>query len=224
MRWIVETLRDGGVPVRAFVATGGLPHHNPLLIQIYADVLGEPITVHPCKHGPALGAAMLGALAAGAFASPGAAIRAMATREARHGRRVQTEPPPPRDLRCAVSRVSSTSVRFFSAAPGSAETHVAEPVAPTKRRVQLVASGDLRLAANQVCWPAQAAMEQALTAALERRGRRRRARARLCTQGQARLHRLVSARASRSSATSIPTRRSSSPRPSGSTRITCCRA
>ena len=48
-------------------------------IQIYADVLGEPITVHPSKHGPALGAALLGALAAGAFASPGAAIRAMAT-------------------------------------------------------------------------------------------------------------------------------------------------
>ena len=79
MRWIVETLRDGGVPVRAFVATGGLPHHNPLMIQVYADVLGEPITVHPSKHGPALGAALLGALAAGAFASPRAAIRAMAT-------------------------------------------------------------------------------------------------------------------------------------------------
>jgi L-ribulokinase len=78
VRWIVELLRDGGVSVRKFVATGGLPHHNPLVVQVYADVLGESITVHPSKQGPALGAAILGALAAGAFKSPGDAIRAMA--------------------------------------------------------------------------------------------------------------------------------------------------
>ena len=78
VRWIVDLLREGGVPVNRFVATGGLPHHNPLVVEVYADVLGAPITVHPSKHGPALGAAILGALAAGAFASPTAAIRAMA--------------------------------------------------------------------------------------------------------------------------------------------------
>jgi L-ribulokinase len=81
VRWIVELLRDGGVPVRKFVATGGLPHHNPLVVQVYADVLGESITVHPSKQGPALGAAILGALAAGAFKSSGDAIRAMAVRK-----------------------------------------------------------------------------------------------------------------------------------------------
>lgn len=78
VRWIVELLRDGGVPVRKLVATGGLPHHNSLVVQVYADVLGEPIVVHPSKQGPALGAAILGALAAGEFASPAVAIRAMA--------------------------------------------------------------------------------------------------------------------------------------------------
>lgn len=82
VRWIVDVLRDGGVPVRRFVATGGLPHHNPLLIQIYADVLGEKIIVHPSKQGPALGAAILGVLAAGksvtGFASASTAIHAMA--------------------------------------------------------------------------------------------------------------------------------------------------
>lgn len=82
VRWIVELLREHGVPVKKFVATGGLPHHNPLVVEVYADVLGAPVTVHPCKHGPALGAAILGALAAGAFASPSAAIRAMATAQA----------------------------------------------------------------------------------------------------------------------------------------------
>ncbi len=79
VRWIVELLREHGVPVKKFVATGGLPHHNPLVVAVYADVLGAPVTVHPSKHGPALGAAILGALAAGAFREPAAAIRAMAT-------------------------------------------------------------------------------------------------------------------------------------------------
>lgn len=79
LRWIVELMRDGGVEVKKFVATGGLPHHNPLVVQVYADVLGESILVHPSKQGPALGAAILGSLAAGVFPSPKAAIRAMAT-------------------------------------------------------------------------------------------------------------------------------------------------
>ena len=77
LRWIIELLREGGVPVNKFIATGGLPHHNPLVVQVYADVLGESIMVHPSKHGPALGAAILGALASGVFSSPAAAIRAM---------------------------------------------------------------------------------------------------------------------------------------------------
>ncbi len=79
LRWIVELLREGGVEVKKFVATGGLPHHNPLMVQVYSDVLGESILVHPSKQGPALGAAILGSLAAGIFSSPKAAIRAMAT-------------------------------------------------------------------------------------------------------------------------------------------------
>ena len=39
-----------------------------------------------------------------------------------------------------------------------------------KKQIQLIASGDLRLSANQVCWPAQSAMEKALGAALENEG------------------------------------------------------
>ncbi len=38
--------------------------------------------------------------------------------------------------------------------------------------IQLIASGDLRLSANQVCWPAQQAMEAALKRAIEDEGRR----------------------------------------------------
>lgn len=65
LRWIVEVLRDGGVPISRFIATGGLPHHNPALIQIYADVLTCPIEVHPSQHACAVGAAVLGMIAAG---------------------------------------------------------------------------------------------------------------------------------------------------------------
>ena len=39
-----------------------------------------------------------------------------------------------------------------------------------KKQVQLVASGDLRLSANQDCWPAQQEMEAALTKAVEAEG------------------------------------------------------
>ncbi|KAA5545937.1 ribulokinase [Roseiconus nitratireducens] len=66
LRWIVDVLRDGGVAVDRFVATGGLPHHNPAVVQVYADVLGETIEIHPSEQGPAVGAAVLGMVAAGA--------------------------------------------------------------------------------------------------------------------------------------------------------------
>lgn len=93
LRWIVELLRDGGVAIERFVATGGLPHHNPYLIQIYADVLGAPIEVHPSQHGCAVGAAVLGMLAAGpelsGFDSMQAAIASMAAVPAGQQRIVQ---------------------------------------------------------------------------------------------------------------------------------------
>lgn len=81
LRWIVELLREHGVPVKKFIATGGLPHSNPLFSEVYADVLGESILVHPSKQGPALGAAILGAIAAGkragGFSSVRSAVRTM---------------------------------------------------------------------------------------------------------------------------------------------------
>jgi hypothetical protein len=40
----------------------------------------------------------------------------------------------------------------------------------SRNKVLLVASGDLRLSANQVCWPAQSAMEKSLTMTLKEHG------------------------------------------------------
>jgi L-ribulokinase len=82
VRWIVETLRDSGVPVRRFVASGGMPQKNPLLMQIYADVLNEKIALAESDQSVALGAAILGCLAAGpevtGYAQVSQAIHAMA--------------------------------------------------------------------------------------------------------------------------------------------------
>jgi len=78
LRWIVETLREGGVTVDRVVATGGLPHGNPLFMEILAAVLGEQVEVHSATHGPALGAAILGALAAKRFTGADEAVSAMA--------------------------------------------------------------------------------------------------------------------------------------------------
>ncbi len=45
-----------------------------------------------------------------------------------------------------------------------------KPTKTKKKQVLLVANGDLRLAANQNCWPAQKAMEDALVAAVDEAG------------------------------------------------------
>jgi len=47
---------------------------------------------------------------------------------------------------------------------------VAKPAKLGKKQIQLVASGDLRLAANQQCWPEQAKMELALRQAIAAEG------------------------------------------------------
>lgn len=67
VRVIIEAFEGRGLPVREFVAAGGLPEKNKLLLQIYADVLGRPITLSGSGQAPALGAAMHAAVAAGLY-------------------------------------------------------------------------------------------------------------------------------------------------------------
>ena len=64
-RKIIETFVASGVTVDELVASGGLPDRNPLVMQVFADVTGRPIHVAASAQTTALGAAMLGALAAG---------------------------------------------------------------------------------------------------------------------------------------------------------------
>lgn len=63
-RVIIEAFTTKGVPIKSIVAGGGLTQ-NALLMQIYADVTGYPISVVGSELASALGAAMLGAVAAG---------------------------------------------------------------------------------------------------------------------------------------------------------------
>jgi L-ribulokinase len=76
-RVIVEGFEATGVPVRTLVAAGGLPAKNPLLMQIYADVLQRDIHLVHSAQAPALGSAMHAAVAAGAFPDIAAASVAM---------------------------------------------------------------------------------------------------------------------------------------------------
>ena len=75
-RIIVETFNDAGVPVREFIAAGGLIK-NPVLMQIYADVLRLPIHLIDSEQGPALGSAIHAAVAAGAYPDVASAAAAM---------------------------------------------------------------------------------------------------------------------------------------------------
>jgi len=63
---IIEEFERQKIPIRKLHATGGLAERSPLLLQIYADVTGRNIDVTLFPHLCALGAAILGAVGAGA--------------------------------------------------------------------------------------------------------------------------------------------------------------
>lgn len=65
LRRILEAYRSAGVAVEEIWACGGIPNKNPLLMQIYADVLDMPLHVGTCTQAPALGSAIYAAAAAG---------------------------------------------------------------------------------------------------------------------------------------------------------------
>ncbi len=75
-RRIIDAFADSGVPVREFIAAGGLLKNAPLM-QCYADVIGQPISVIDSDQGPALGSALHAAVAAGVHADIYAAAAAM---------------------------------------------------------------------------------------------------------------------------------------------------
>ncbi|HEX2131345.1 MAG TPA: ribulokinase [Actinophytocola sp.] len=75
-RTIIDAFTGAGVPVEELVVAGGLVR-NPLLLRIYADVTNLPLRTIGSAQGPALGAAMHAAVAAGAHPDIRAAAEAM---------------------------------------------------------------------------------------------------------------------------------------------------
>src|SRR6267378_301801 len=65
-RVILERMQEHGVPVQRVINGGGIPQRNPVLNQVYANVLGKPILV-PKGDVTSLGSAIFAFLAAGAF-------------------------------------------------------------------------------------------------------------------------------------------------------------
>jgi len=76
-RAIVERIREYGVPVKRIVCAGGIAEKNPLLMQIYADVLGMPMHLAGSSQACALGSAISAAVLAGAHKNFAAAQRKM---------------------------------------------------------------------------------------------------------------------------------------------------
>jgi L-ribulokinase len=67
-RVIVERLREYGVPIDRVVCCGGIAEKNDLFMQIYADVIGQPMLIAGSPQTPALGSALSAAVTAGASA------------------------------------------------------------------------------------------------------------------------------------------------------------
>jgi L-ribulokinase len=67
-RAIIERVREYGVAIDRVVCCGGIAEKNDLFMQIYADVIGQPMLVAGSPQTPALGAAVSAAVTAGAAA------------------------------------------------------------------------------------------------------------------------------------------------------------
>ena len=74
---IINRFEEYGVKVDQVVNCGGIAEKNPLVMQIYADVTGRPMKVSRSAQTCALGAAIAGAVVAGAYQDYPTAQKAM---------------------------------------------------------------------------------------------------------------------------------------------------
>jgi L-ribulokinase len=75
-RIILERMAEHGVPVERVINAGGIPQHNAVLNQVYANVLGKPVLV-PNGIPTSLGSGIFALVAAGVFPTIQAAQKAM---------------------------------------------------------------------------------------------------------------------------------------------------
>ncbi len=66
-RKIIQSFEENGIPVNEFYAAGGIAEKSPATMQLYADIIKKPIKISGSAQGPALGSAIFGAVAGGAY-------------------------------------------------------------------------------------------------------------------------------------------------------------
>ncbi len=76
-RAIIERMAEHGVKAKSVVTAGGLAEKNPLLMQIYADVLQVPMKISSSSQTCALGSAMCGSVVGGAHKNLTSAQKSM---------------------------------------------------------------------------------------------------------------------------------------------------
>ncbi|MDE3133723.1 MAG: ribulokinase [Acidobacteriota bacterium] len=67
-RRIIDNFTEHGLTIDQLLACGGIAEKSPVLMQLFADIGGRPVQVPGSTQIPARGAAMFGAVAAGASA------------------------------------------------------------------------------------------------------------------------------------------------------------
>lgn len=74
---IVDRFIEEGIPIHKVVALGGVAKKSPYVMQVMADVLNMPIQVATSEQTPALGAAMLAAVASDIYSDTEKAKKSM---------------------------------------------------------------------------------------------------------------------------------------------------
>jgi len=67
-RIILERMAEHGVPIDRVINAGGIPQQNPVLNQVYANVLNKPVLI-PSQPPTSIGSGIFAQLAAGIFGS-----------------------------------------------------------------------------------------------------------------------------------------------------------
>ncbi len=76
---ITDHFAEYGITTTDIVMTGGISRKSPFVMQMFADVLGQPVKVASCEQTCALGGAIFAAVASGAYPDVPTAMEHMAS-------------------------------------------------------------------------------------------------------------------------------------------------
>ena len=76
---ITDHFAEHGITTSDIVMTGGISRKSPFVMQMFADVLGQPVKVASCEQTCALGGAIFAAVASGAYPDVPTAMEHMAS-------------------------------------------------------------------------------------------------------------------------------------------------